>query len=79
MRILKSFTLQSVVVGSSELFYLKDILNKADYVEILKLRLDINMMVHLVDAKTFREYFLPDRLPNLRHLDFVIACECAKN
>jgi hypothetical protein len=76
---LKYFILQSVISDDLQLNYLKWILNRVNYIEKLKLRLDVKNTMNrnfIVDADVLREHFMPDLAINLINFDFYIASKC---
>ncbi|CAF0797340.1 unnamed protein product [Adineta steineri] len=76
---LKCFIIKSVIINDSQLNYLKWILNNVNYIEKLKIRLDIKKSVEenfIVNRNIIYEYFLPDISRNLVNFDFYIASKC---
>src|SRR5215467_9862515 len=78
---LQSFTLNTIVAGDFEFAYLKWILNNLNYIQKLKLRLDIDyrpgmkmtLCSSAVDANFIYRHFMPDTTINLIHFDFYIS------
>ncbi|CAF0950067.1 unnamed protein product [Adineta steineri] len=76
---LKCFIIKSVIINDSQLNYLKWILNNVNYIEKLKIRLDIKKSVEenfIVNRNIIYKYFLPDVSRNLLDFDFYIASKC---
>lgn len=73
---LQSFTLKTQVAGDFEFVYLKWILNNLNYIQKLKLHLDINYrsgMKTAIDANFIHRHFMPDITIYLIHFDFYIS------
>lgn len=68
-----------MIFDDSQLNYLKWILNNVNYIEKLKIRLDIQKPIKenfIVNTNIVRKYFLPDISINLSDFDFYIASKC---
>jgi hypothetical protein len=72
---LKYFILQSVISDDLQLNYLKWILNRVNYIEKLKLRLDVKNAMNgncIIDRNVLHECFMPDLPTNYVISTFII-------
>ncbi|CAF4174653.1 unnamed protein product [Rotaria sordida] len=76
---LKYFSLKSRIIGDDELIYLKLIINKVNYIEKLKIRLNIKESMNdncIIDGNFLDKYLMINILNNLIDFDFYIVSKC---
>ncbi|CAF4155082.1 unnamed protein product, partial [Rotaria sp. Silwood2] len=76
---LKCFTLKSKIFGDNQLVYLKWIMNQVNYIEKLKISLDIKEITNqncVIDGNFLHKYCMPDILTSLINFDFYIVSKC---
>ena len=76
---LKCFALKSLINDSSQLAYLKWILNNMNHIDKLKLDLYIDGIMKIngvINANFVRKYCMADVLINLKHFDFYLITKC---
>ncbi|CAF3284294.1 unnamed protein product [Rotaria sp. Silwood2] len=76
---LKSFILKSVISDDFQLNYLRWIINKVNYIEKLKLHLDIKNIMNdncVINENFLEKYCMPNILVYLIDFDFYIVSKC---